>query len=232
MSKRDEFLKFMAAQVGTIENPPGSNNVPCNTAYYGHPVDDPSAHWCATSIWWGMKEVGCSDLYYDGKKTAYVPHLLEWAKANGQFVKDPQPGDWVLFDWNANGIPDHIGTVEGVGKTTITTLEGNVDDAFKRLIRHRDGKIMGYIRPKWPDDKPMPTPEIVEPFEDVPKSAWYAKAVRWAADNGITSGTDATHFSPNAKCTRAQVVTMLYKNHLQTEKRIKELEDRLLKGGG
>ena len=205
MSKLDEFLKFMAAQVGTIENPPGSNNVPANTAYYGHPVDDPNAHWCATSIWWGMKEIGCSDLYYGGKKTAYVPHLLEWAKANGQFVQDPQPGDWVLFDWNANKIPDHIGTVEGVGKTTITTLEGNVGDAFKRLIRQRDSKIMGYIRPKWPIET---DPDM--PFVDVPKKAYYYNAVKWAVENGITSGTDKTHFSPNAKCTRAQIVTMLY----------------------
>lgn len=49
------------------------------------------------------------------------------------------------------------------------------------------------------------------PFVDVPPSGYYFKAVLWAAENGITSGTDATHFSPNAPCTRGQVVTFLHR---------------------
>ena len=48
------------------------------------------------------------------------------------------------------------------------------------------------------------------PFTDVPAGSWYEKAVIWAVQNGITSGTDATHFSPQQECTRAQVVTFLY----------------------
>ena len=48
------------------------------------------------------------------------------------------------------------------------------------------------------------------PFADVPAGSWFEKAVIWAVENGITSGTDATHFSPGAACTRAQVVTFLY----------------------
>lgn len=49
------------------------------------------------------------------------------------------------------------------------------------------------------------------PFRDVSPKSYYAKAVRWAAQNGITSGTSETTFSPKAPCTRAQIVTMLYK---------------------
>lgn len=49
------------------------------------------------------------------------------------------------------------------------------------------------------------------PFVDVPADAWYSDAVRWAFDQGITNGTDATHFSPNKTITRAEVVTMLYR---------------------
>ena len=48
-------------------------------------------------------------------------------------------------------------------------------------------------------------------FEDVKASAYYYDAVRWAVENGITKGTDTTHFSPNNKCTRAQVVTFLWR---------------------
>lgn len=46
-------------------------------------------------------------------------------------------------------------------------------------------------------------------FTDVPASAYYAKAVAWAIENGITNGTSATTFSPNADCTRAEIVTFL-----------------------
>ena len=49
------------------------------------------------------------------------------------------------------------------------------------------------------------------PFSDVPGGAYYNAAVRWAVKNGIASGTDAKHFSPDAACTRAQAVTFLYR---------------------
>ena len=48
-------------------------------------------------------------------------------------------------------------------------------------------------------------------FVDVPASAYYYDAVLWAAEQGITSGTDATHFSPDGVCTRAQAVTFLWR---------------------
>ena len=46
-------------------------------------------------------------------------------------------------------------------------------------------------------------------YLDVPAEAYYYNAVMWAAKNGITNGTDETHFSPDAICTRAQAVTFL-----------------------
>ena len=49
------------------------------------------------------------------------------------------------------------------------------------------------------------------PFEDVKESDFYYDAVLWAVENGITTGTDATHFSPFAVCNRAQVVTFLWR---------------------
>ena len=48
-------------------------------------------------------------------------------------------------------------------------------------------------------------------FVDVKASDYYYDAVLWAAQNGITSGTDAEHFSPNQPCTRAQIVTFLWR---------------------
>jgi len=48
-------------------------------------------------------------------------------------------------------------------------------------------------------------------FRDVPASAYYAKAVAWAVANGITNGTDAGVFSPNADCTRGQIAAFLWR---------------------
>lgn len=53
------------------------------------------------------------------------------------------------------------------------------------------------------------------PFKDVTTSAYYYDAVQWASQNGITAGTSATTFSPNQACTRAQVVTFLWRAHGQ-----------------
>lgn len=48
-------------------------------------------------------------------------------------------------------------------------------------------------------------------FTDVHKDAYYASAVSWAVENGITSGTSATTFSPDDTCTRAQILTFLWR---------------------
>lgn len=50
------------------------------------------------------------------------------------------------------------------------------------------------------------------PFNDVLSDAYYAKAVQWAVEQGITVGTSATTFSPDADCTRAQMATFLWRN--------------------
>lgn len=53
------------------------------------------------------------------------------------------------------------------------------------------------------------------PFTDVSPNAYYAPAIRWALSQGITSGTSPTTFSPDAPCTRAQIVTFLYRSSLR-----------------
>lgn len=49
------------------------------------------------------------------------------------------------------------------------------------------------------------------PFVDVPDNSYYCDSVTWAYHTGITTGSDKTHFSPDAVCTRAQVVTFLWR---------------------
>ena len=56
-----------------------------------------------------------------------------------------------------------------------------------------------------------PEPKTASSFTDVPVSAYYAKAVAWAVENGITNGMTETTFAPNATCTRGQSVTFLHR---------------------
>ena len=56
-----------------------------------------------------------------------------------------------------------------------------------------------------------PAPKSMSSFADVAEDAYYAKAVAWAVENGITGGTGDGKFSPDATCTRAQAVTFLYR---------------------
>ena len=56
-----------------------------------------------------------------------------------------------------------------------------------------------------------PEPKTASSFTDVPVSTYYAKAVAWAVENGITNGMTETTFAPDATCTRGQSVTFLYR---------------------
>ena len=57
----------------------------------------------------------------------------------------------------------------------------------------------------------IPVSVAAASFTDVPDEAYYAEAVNWAVDKGITKGTTDSTFSPEEGCTRAQCVTFLYR---------------------
>ncbi len=67
------------------------------------------------------------------------------------------------------------------------------------------------ITPVFSKIQEKPPVEDNKTFIDVPANAYYAEAVKWAVDNGITTGTGNNTFSPNASCTRAQTVTFLWR---------------------
>ena len=62
------------------------------------------------------------------------------------------------------------------------------------------------------EGRPAPGAGSANPFADVPADAYYYEAVLWAVEKGITAGTEKNAFSPSAVCTRAQVVTFLYRD--------------------
>ena len=74
-----------------------------------------------------------------------------------------------------------------------------------------------YSSPSTPvTPEPEPTPEETVKFADVSTSAYYYDAVKWAVENGVTDGLSATTFGPYESCTRAQIVTFLYRAYQGT----------------
>ena len=95
---------------------------------------------------------------------------------------------------------------------TLTVLDGN--DKELKLTDKGDGKFTFTM----PDSKvtveatfKASAPTGKNPFIDVPAGSYYEDAVIWAVDKGITGGTSATTFDPSGNCTRAQIVTFLWR---------------------
>lgn len=89
--------------------------------------------WCAAFISWLANELGYLNTLIP--KTASVPTMVRWFRANGQLQKktyEPKPGEIIFFDWNVDGHPDHVGLVEKVENGRIYTIEGNSKDECRR----------------------------------------------------------------------------------------------------
>ena len=84
---------------------------------------------------------------------------------------------------------------------------GTSDTTFSPNATCTRAQIVTFL---WRSQK-SPASDGVNPFSDVAVDAYYADAVLWAAENGITGGTTTTTFSPNNDCTRAQIVTFLFR---------------------
>lgn len=72
-----------------------------------------------------------------------------------------------------------------------------------------------------------PTPTETAEFSDVPPTIWYAQAVSWAVQLGIVNGTGENTFSPGKICTRAEIVTLLYRGRTMTPEEIAATEARI-----
>jgi cell wall-associated NlpC family hydrolase len=151
-SEADKIVAMARSQIGTKENPRGSNKVKYNTAYYGSAVSGNAYPWCCAFVWWVFRECGLSKLFYGGDKTAYCPTAVSWFKKKGQWVtKNYKPGDVIFFDYEGNGNADHIGIVESVNGKKVTCIEGNYSDSVARVVR--TNYIMGAGRPAYSSTK-------------------------------------------------------------------------------
>ena len=175
-------------------------------------------------------EEQAASIFADVPADAYYAKAVEWAvkkgitngKTNGLFgSNDPcTRGQIVTFLWRAAGSPSPKGTatvpadvlpgsycydaVAWALENGITN--GMADGTFgvnNTCTRGQSVTLLYRALGK--------APTTVNGFTDVAADAFCADAVAWAVESGVTNGTSASAFSPNAGCTRAQIVTFLYR---------------------
>lgn len=108
-----------------------------------------SAAWCCACVSWVFYRGGDSALFYGGKKVVYVPTAEKWCYANLANVPIylAMPMDIITFDWNNNGVPDHIGFVrERKSDTEIYTIEGNTSGGIIACKTRPQKYISGCFR--------------------------------------------------------------------------------------
>lgn len=106
-------------------------------------VGENAGDWCCYFV------VCCAiDAGFNVPITGYVPTMHQWALDNGRFATTPQQNYFVLYDFNGNGTPDHIGIVDTVyGQYDIDAIEGNTGNPVGVYKVARTSGILGYINP-------------------------------------------------------------------------------------
>ena len=166
-------------------------------------------------------DVSTDAYYYKAVKWAQEKGITDGISSNLFGPKQPcTRSQIVTFLWRAAGSPEPKGTAAGMTDVvpgsyyakavawavengiTTGTAEGTFSpdatctraQAVTFLARAQNAKATGKTA-----------------FSDVPADSYFADAVAWAQANGVTTGTSETTFSPDNDCTRAQIVTFLYR---------------------
>ena len=170
-------------------------------------------------------------IFVDVPAGSYYEDAVDWAVENGitQGTDDTHfspdgictRAQAVTFLWRAAGSPEpetrampftdvpvgsyYYDAVLWAVENGIT--KGTSDTTFSPNMTCSRAQIVAFL---WRSEK-SPAAGTANPFADVKSSAYYADAVLWAVKEDITKGTTNTTFSPNADCTRAQIVTFLWR---------------------
>ena len=179
-------------------------------------------------------EEQAASIFADVPADAYYTKAVEWAvkkgitngKANGLFgSNDPcTRGQIVTFLWRAAGSP----TPKGAAAVPTDVIPGSycynavawaiengvtngfADGTFGVNSTCTRGQSVTFLY------RALGTaPTTVNSFTDVAVGDFYAEAVAWAVENGVTNGTTDSTFSPSNGCTRAQIVTFLFRTYNQ-----------------
>lgn len=151
MNQVATLIDVASSQLGVEEDPKGSNCIKYNTAYYNRSVSGEAYPWCMVFVWWCFREAGLAKLFYGGKKTASCTTLMNWAKANGQFVTSGyKPGDVLFYQFDSDPAADHTGICVGASAASVTAIEGNTNDRVATVER-RVYTLHGAWRPLYDD---------------------------------------------------------------------------------
>ena len=198
MTTAQALLEIARGELGTKESPAGSNQVKY-ASWYGLPGQP----WCVMFVMWVFAQAGVAL----PTRTASCTLLMNAAKKAGTWVTSGYlPGDVVIYDWGANGLPDHCGIAERVSGSAVTAIEGNTavgndSDGGEVMERTRpNAQILGAVRPWYEEERTV---------DNTPSDA-HREGVAWAVENGILlgSGGDLMLSQP---VTREQLCTMLYR---------------------
>ena len=113
--------------------------------------------YCCAFVTMCMQKSGGAKLFYGGKKCTYCPNAINWCKANLAQVPPylAMRMDFIFFDWQPNGTPDHIGFVlDKISTDKIRTLEGNTSGGIV-AVKTRGGYIQGIFRPHYVPDRKL-----------------------------------------------------------------------------
>ena len=170
-------------------------------------------------------------VFVDVATGSYYEDAVDWAVGNGitqgtdatHFSPDGicTRAQAVTFLWRAAGSPKpetrtmpftdvpagsyYYDAVLWAVENDIT--KGTSDTTFSPNMTCTRAQIVAFL---WRSEK-SPAAGTANPFADVKSTAYYADAVLWAVKEDITRGTTSTAFSPNTDCTRAQIVTFLWR---------------------
>ena len=136
-----------AAMVAVAQSQIGNVGGEPYWSWYGY---NDRVEWCAIFVSWVADQCG----YLDAgilPKTAGVRPYVDWFIERGQWQGrdyEPIPGDIIFFDWENDGLPDHVGIVEKVENGLIYTVEGNSGDVCaERRYTLGSASVYGYGRP-------------------------------------------------------------------------------------
>lgn len=155
MARASDVVRIAAAEIGVKESPSGSNCVKYNDWFYGRSVRGASYPWCAAFVSWVLAQAGAGHL---AARSASCPAIKSDAQRRGTYhagFDGIALGDLVLYQFDRDADPDHIGIVENVSGSNIVAIEGNTSltsndngGAVMRRTRSK-GLIMGYVRPAY-----------------------------------------------------------------------------------
>lgn len=178
-----------------------------------------------------MEDNSVLNFFYDVPNGAYFYEAVKWAVKNGittgvgnDLFAPEQPctrAQIVTFLWRAAGSPEPKGTAAGMTdvvsgsyyeKAVAWAIENGITTGTTATTFSPDatctrGQSVTFLHRALKGTAPT----TVNGFTDVAADAFYADAVAWAVESGVTNGTTDSTFSPNNGCTRAQIVTFLYR---------------------